>query len=330
MDMAWFIYTISLMLLMIIACSTCFMVWVLTSRRDWLVAAAAFVCYVLEVSVIFYGEYMGDKPYLTGYFNDGLQWPWLTIPLDVILVTLVWSWARERVHAPLGRRQVAIFAVVFGVVAVAVAPIGSLTGAWRNMLFWGWRDLGVIFSVWFGYWWYQKRASKNERVDIERSKPFFRVVAVLSLVMLCEDIFFIMIFHPETTAGTPLHSFFWHLTERNMTENAIVIICAVRTIMGARDLMMVYAQHPAESSGDHEADRYSSDIGARLPRFCDQYAISQREREVLRLVLLKKSTQEIASDLFISTGTVKAHLHRIYSKVGTTNRQDLATAFWKF
>ena len=53
MDMAWFIYTISLMLLMIIACSTCFMVWVLTSRRDWRIVAAAFVCYALEVSIIF-------------------------------------------------------------------------------------------------------------------------------------------------------------------------------------------------------------------------------------------------------------------------------------
>ena len=58
MDMAWFIYTISLMLLMIIACSTCFMVWVLTSRRDWRIVAAAFVCYALEVSIIFYGEYV--------------------------------------------------------------------------------------------------------------------------------------------------------------------------------------------------------------------------------------------------------------------------------
>jgi len=41
MDMAWFIYTVALMLLVIVACSVCFMVWTLTSRHDWLVSAAA-------------------------------------------------------------------------------------------------------------------------------------------------------------------------------------------------------------------------------------------------------------------------------------------------
>ena len=133
----------------------------------------------------------------------------------------------------------------------------------------------------------------------------------------------IMCFHPETMMGTPLHSFFWHLTERNITENVIAIVCAVGIIRSARDLMAVYAKHPAEGTGDFDTDRYVSDIDMRLPRFCDDHGISRREREVLRLVLLKKSTQEIASDLFISTGTVKAHLHRIYSKAGTTSRQDL-------
>jgi len=294
------------------------------------VSAAALVCYALEVAIIFYGEYMGEKPYLEAYFNAGLQWPWLTLPLDVVLITLVWAWTCERVHAPLNRSRIITFALVFGVVAVVVAPIGDLTGAVRNMLYWGWRDLAVIFSVGYGFWWYKVHATKNERVDIERSKTFFRAMFALSVIMLCEDYFFIMCFHPETMMGTPLHSFFWHLTERNITENVIAIVCAVGIIRSARDLMAVYAKHPAEGTGDFDTDRYVSDIDMRLPRFCDDHGISRREREVLRLVLLKKSTQEIASDLFISTGTVKAHLHRIYSKAGTTSRQDLMTAFWHY
>ena len=58
--------------------------------------------------------------------------------------------------------------------------------------------------------------------------------------------------------------------------------------------------------------------------------LTDREREVLRLAIDGKDTQGIATELFISTGTVKAHMHRIYSKAGVEHRQDLINAFWKY
>lgn len=51
--------------------------------------------------------------------------------------------------------------------------------------------------------------------------------------------------------------------------------------------------------------------------------LSERELEVLRLVVGGASTSEIAQILTIAPGTVKRHLHSIYSKLDTRNRVQL-------
>lgn len=48
--------------------------------------------------------------------------------------------------------------------------------------------------------------------------------------------------------------------------------------------------------------------------------LSQRELEVLTLVVAGQSNQEIANSLYITVGTVKRHVHNIYGKLGVGNR----------
>ena len=48
--------------------------------------------------------------------------------------------------------------------------------------------------------------------------------------------------------------------------------------------------------------------------------LTQREREVLRMVASGKSNQEIADALFVSVGTVKVHVTRILAKLGVRSR----------
>jgi DNA-binding NarL/FixJ family response regulator len=51
--------------------------------------------------------------------------------------------------------------------------------------------------------------------------------------------------------------------------------------------------------------------------------LSAREREVCQLVAGGLSNREIAKLLFISEATVKAHLHRVFDKLGIRSRQAL-------
>ena len=52
--------------------------------------------------------------------------------------------------------------------------------------------------------------------------------------------------------------------------------------------------------------------------------LSSREIEVIRLVLGGLPNKQIAKKLYISEGTIKRHLHTIYSKLKVTSRLSLA------
>jgi DNA-binding CsgD family transcriptional regulator len=59
----------------------------------------------------------------------------------------------------------------------------------------------------------------------------------------------------------------------------------------------------------------------------DRYGITPREREVIELICVGKTNQEIAEGLFISLATVKDHNHNIFRKTGVSNRVQLVNLF---
>jgi len=60
-----------------------------------------------------------------------------------------------------------------------------------------------------------------------------------------------------------------------------------------------------------------------LLAFVGKFEISKRESEIIELICMGKSNQDISDSLFISLQTVKDHIHRIYLKTGVKNRVQL-------
>lgn len=58
----------------------------------------------------------------------------------------------------------------------------------------------------------------------------------------------------------------------------------------------------------------------------EQYGLSEREADVVRLLARRYSNQEIANELFISLNTVKFHVKNIYMKLGVANRSEVVNA----
>jgi LuxR family maltose regulon positive regulatory protein len=55
--------------------------------------------------------------------------------------------------------------------------------------------------------------------------------------------------------------------------------------------------------------------------------LSERELQVLRLIVAGLSNRQIAQDLVISLGTAKTHIHNIYGKLDVSSRaQAIARA----
>lgn len=67
-----------------------------------------------------------------------------------------------------------------------------------------------------------------------------------------------------------------------------------------------------------------ADVGAAAGAMRSAFGLTHREGEVLALVARGKSNGEIAATLFLSSGTVRKHLERMYAKLGVTSRMDAA------
>jgi len=65
------------------------------------------------------------------------------------------------------------------------------------------------------------------------------------------------------------------------------------------------------------------DIHEQLNRFSSRYQLSTREKEVLNHLITGLSNLEIGEKLFISEGTVKVHVYKIYQKSGVSSRMEL-------
>ncbi len=57
-----------------------------------------------------------------------------------------------------------------------------------------------------------------------------------------------------------------------------------------------------------------------LASLMDKYELSQREREILALLMRGWKNKVIAKELFISENTVKVHVYNVYKKLGVNNR----------
>ena len=69
---------------------------------------------------------------------------------------------------------------------------------------------------------------------------------------------------------------------------------------------------------------------ANLEAFFGIYKISQREQEIIHLVIQGKKSDEIADLFYISKHTVKNHIYSIYRKVGVKNRVELTNFIHDF
>ncbi|RVU97571.1 LuxR family transcriptional regulator [Coriobacteriales bacterium OH1046] len=329
MSLMWFIYTFAIIVIAIMACSTSMSLWVFTARKDCIAAAIAFGAYIFDTAIIFFDEYTQGKVDPNTYFDAGITHPLVTTVLATIIVASAWAWTLMRLRIKIDWPWFLMAASAFCLLEYFLCPVAGSAGRLRTLLYWGIRDLALIGTVAFGFWYCRHRVEDIEKLGFHRARLFYRAVFVLLCLILVEDICNIMLFIPDM--DDPFwYEFWWHLQQRNITENITMAVLAVRKMVYDRDTMRVYARHPAEKGAHLKDEHGMHNFEERLLSYCDAKGLSPRERDVLELALKGKDTQGIATELYISTGTVKAHMHRIYIKAGVNGRRDLATAFWRF
>ena len=89
MSFAFYIYTTIIMGVALVTSAVALVVWLMTRRRDSLVAAAGFLLYMLDMSVIFFDEYNRLKYDYAVTFSEPLQHPLLRCVLGIAIYACV-------------------------------------------------------------------------------------------------------------------------------------------------------------------------------------------------------------------------------------------------
>jgi DNA-binding CsgD family transcriptional regulator/pimeloyl-ACP methyl ester carboxylesterase len=93
-------------------------------------------------------------------------------------------------------------------------------------------------------------------------------------------------------------------------------------IGGARLVLLDGDLEPDDQAGVRAMLAFLEELPAAEPaaEAAEESLLSHREVEVLRLVALGKSNQEIADELVISRNTVRRHVSNVFDKTGVANR----------
>jgi two-component system, NarL family, response regulator LiaR len=98
------------------------------------------------------------------------------------------------------------------------------------------------------------------------------------------------------------------------TDSAASIVAALRQLLGGHPIQRGASTPVPADAASPAQPRPAGDI-------------SDRQRDVLRLVASGRSNAEIAAELFISVNTVKFHLRCVYRELGISNRVQVAQRY---
>jgi two-component system NarL family response regulator len=97
-------------------------------------------------------------------------------------------------------------------------------------------------------------------------------------------------------------------------------VAAESLVLAIRSVAMGASWWDAIASQEIQAAFQQPHISQSISATQEQTALTKREQEILSLVAMGKSNQEIAETLYIAPGTVRVHIHAILQKLDARDR----------
>lgn len=321
-----FAYTIILIVVCVTAAILSLADFFVCLKHTVLARVGFFVFYILDIVGIFGSEwliqniqfdlnqyYAVDSPVVKTILSAGvLQCMWL-------MVTHILDEHDWRVQVV----PTCVYMVGCAVVLIAM-PFGPL----RQWAYYSMRQVYLIFALVYAYVRWHASTDETYRHRVGRYRTSFVIMTVLVACILLEDTLVILVL-PIPRQSSWLLLF---LSSRNFSENAMMLYVAYLCIRKAiRQLQLRASEAPTAttSAGESRKLDLASHIEDQLPVYASTHKLSAREREVLAMVLEGKGNRTIASELYLSEGTVKTHVHNIMKKTGTSSRDELKADFWR-
>jgi DNA-binding CsgD family transcriptional regulator len=145
-----------------------------------------------------------------------------------------------------------------------------------------------------------------------------RISLLVIWTLSISSLFLLEYYHPNLI--TPYSSIQQKYVDLFLSYFAGIVIVAFVVV----NVKKLYKKEEKERETIQELVENYRDSGFELKEIIDKKTalLSIRERKVCQLLLKGQTNSEIADNLFITVGTVKAHLNNIYKKLGTNNRVE--------
>ncbi|MDO4842288.1 MAG: helix-turn-helix transcriptional regulator [Phoenicibacter congonensis] len=319
MNLLLFYVTITVIILNVTASAVCFSAWIVSQRKTMLFAAAALFFYFLDVVVIFQDSLLitTDFDYQnTTYLAIRSM---LTIATSVGFIGSLWMLVQNLVD----KRGLAMrIGPLYLFICVSLLVLATMPESpEQRFVFYTMRAVFIYFILFYSLGSWRISRQKETATRIYHFRYLFWAVLVLNTLVIVEDyLAFIVLSHP--IMGSEMLPFG---SERNYAEELMVFACAAFLIGDAvKILRSRYKKPPVKASGVKVMN-----VPESITQYSLRFKLSDREEDVLKLILDGKDNSNIASTLCISYNTVKVHVHHILKKTKCSNRKDLIQDFWR-
>ena len=312
------IYNISLTVVLTLAASCVFFLY-RHHRRPLLIAICImFIVYLADNTIVFCTEISPEFAVI--YDKMFLETPSVkTIYFVTLLGSLLYA-----LHCVIPLFTLRHMGFMIGIYAALLvcAPMISQHD-WMVFVYYFITQIVVIgISIW-GLAVLRNVESSFDRGMLKRIFLYFLCMSVLILV---EDSF-VIFFRDQFYGPWP------KINNRNITENVMYLGLSLPIFRYTAGQLKQYPPRqenlpvqnlPVQNLPEQE----------QLPRdlceFAATYKLTEREQEILFLLIQSRSQQEISEELLIAPGTVKTHTHNIYQKTGASNRSQVIAKYRDF
>lgn len=319
MSYLMFFYTLAILLICVVTAVLSLAAYASSRQRLFIYGCGTFVCYALEMTEIFFFEYtLQNQTFPIGDYY-AITMPFLRTLVATVSQAFIWLIALDI----LDKHSKKLFCYPLLVFIIAENAILGLmpVGPWRQWLYYTVRQVFLAFVGGYILYVYH-RADEKFRTRLNKFRRYLMIAALLVVGIVVEDSYNILIV-PATLTPDWLQLY---LSERNFCENIFAVYFAVLLIGHAFHVLSIRMKEAPVKTEANDLDRH---VDEQMPFFKETYKLSNREAEVLRLVVLGKSNPEIAEELYLAVGTVKTHVHNILVKTDQKSRDALVMKFWQ-
>ncbi|RNL48305.1 helix-turn-helix transcriptional regulator [Paraeggerthella hongkongensis] len=320
MGLVLFYYTLFVLLAVILTAAACIASYLVSHTKALLYAFFGFLFYFFDVALVFQDDFMVQRSADLAATPFFIGSPVASIIIGGGALMSFWLVVCEYIEE---RRLLSQWLPGLAFVLGSVATLLLMEpGNVQEFFFYSMRELMMYWMLIYAAVVYAVSDDEVRRIRMKRFRKLYLCLWILATLVLLENVLFLLIVGPSMVAEGLLPFF----PQRNFAENLLVLCCAFVACRGSwRNLSLRHADPPTQG-GESLQGFIEHNLGA----YTAARRLSKREEDVLRLVLLGKDNQNIATTLSLAPGTVKVHMHHILQKTGKGNRKELMQDFWEF